>query len=87
VLETKVVGRLARFHCTTEPETKLEPVAVNVKPGPPRVVLVGEIAVTVGAGGGTVGEVPPHPMSRDINTQARAAVSVARQAGPDHRFT
>src|SRR4030095_4168029 len=38
---TKVVVRAAPFHCTTAPETKLPPLTVSVKLGPPAVALFG----------------------------------------------
>jgi hypothetical protein len=67
--ETNCVGRLNALHTTTEPETKFAPVTVKVKPGPPRVALVGAIAVIVGAGRGEVAE-PPQPISRHIKNKA-----------------
>src|SRR5690242_2912336 len=46
---TNVVGRAAPFQRTSEPCTKFDPVAVNVKIGPPAVAAFGAIAVTMGA--------------------------------------
>jgi hypothetical protein len=66
---------LKPFHATTEPETKLEPVTVNVKSGPPRVAVVGEIAVIVGAGGGDVGALTPQLASRHMKRHFRLAIS------------
>jgi hypothetical protein len=45
-----VVGRFAVFHWTTEVGTKLLPVTVRVKAGPPAVVEVGERLAFVGEG-------------------------------------
>jgi len=60
---TNVVVRLAPFHFTRLPATKLVPVTVTVKPGPPAVALLGESEVAVGTGLLTVKfcdrEVPP----------------------------
>ena len=53
-----VVVRLAPFQRTTEPLTKLLPVVVSVKPGPPAVGLLGDSAVRVGGGGGGVDAEP-----------------------------
>jgi hypothetical protein len=47
---TKVVGRAAPFHRTTEDDTKLVPVTVRVNPGPPRSVRVGLSAFSDGTG-------------------------------------
>ena len=50
---TKVVGvRAAPFHCTTEPLTKLLPVTVSVKFGPPATTVLGEREANVGVGAG-----------------------------------
>ena len=40
----------APFHRTLDPETKLEPVTVRVKAGPPAVPELGEVEVRVGTG-------------------------------------
>jgi hypothetical protein len=50
VLLTKVVVRLAPLTRTTEAETKLLPVTVNVNPELPAVALVGEILANDGSG-------------------------------------
>ncbi len=50
VLLTNVVGRAAPFQRTTESDMKLLPVTVSVSPGPPTLVLLGDSAVTSGAG-------------------------------------
>ena len=50
VVLTKVVLRLAPFHLTTEPATKLLPLTVRVKAGPPATAPPGESAVTAGTG-------------------------------------
>ena len=54
VLEMKVVGRLAEFHSMVEEETKLEPVTVKVKAGPPAMTVAGLREETEGAGFGGV---------------------------------
>jgi hypothetical protein len=48
--ETYVVGRLAPFHRTTEPEMKLFPLTVNVNAGPPPMTTFGETLVVAGSG-------------------------------------
>jgi hypothetical protein len=48
VVLTKVVGRFAPFQRTTEEATKLLPVTVSVKSGPPAVALLGESKVRAG---------------------------------------
>src|SRR5262249_3196178 len=50
VLMTNVVVRPEPLTCTTAVETKLLPVAVSVKPGPPAVALLGEMLASDGAG-------------------------------------
>src|SRR5262249_804986 len=47
---TNVVGRLARFHCTTESGRKFAPVSVRVTAGAPMSALDGAIALSVGTG-------------------------------------
>ena len=50
VEETKVVTRAEPFQFTTEPDTKLVPFTVRVKPELPAVVEVGLMDVVVGTG-------------------------------------
>ena len=63
MLLTKVVVKIKLFQCTFEPETKLDPLTVRVKPGPPAVALLGEIELIAGTGLLTVNvlgaDVPP----------------------------
>ena len=47
---TNVVFRSAPFHWTTAPETKLDPLTVNVKSCPPVTTVVGVIEVSLGSG-------------------------------------
>src|SRR5271170_8076353 len=47
---TKVVVRAPPFHCTTAPFTKLDPVTLNVNPGPPNVALVVLSEASTGSG-------------------------------------
>ena len=62
---TKVVVRLLPFHCTTEAGTKLAPVTVSVKAGPPSWTLLGASDESEGTGltaltvKGRALEVPP----------------------------
>jgi hypothetical protein len=51
---TKVVVRSAPFHLMVEPETKLDPLTVRGKPGPPALAIVGLILVSTGASTTTV---------------------------------
>ena len=51
---TKVVERGAPFHRTTDDATKLLPVTVSVKAGPPAMALLGSSAVATGTGFGAV---------------------------------
>src|SRR3989442_317464 len=51
VLLTKVVGRAAPFHCTTDAATKPLPLTVRVKSTPPAVKLLGASELSVGGGG------------------------------------
>ena len=44
--------RAAPFQCTAAPETKLLPLAVSVKAGPPAVALLGASEPSAGAAGG-----------------------------------
>jgi len=71
---TNVVVRGAPFHCTTELETKLVPVTVNVKAAPPAVALLGESDESVGTGveGDTFTVTlddwePPDPVQLNVN--------------------
>ena len=50
VLLTKVVFRLAPFHCTTDSEINLVPFTVKVKPGPPADALLGDKLLSEGTG-------------------------------------
>ena len=50
VEDTYVVVRLAPFHCTMEPLTKLLPLTVSVKAAPPAVADVGLRLVVAGTG-------------------------------------
>jgi hypothetical protein len=50
VLLLNVVVRFEPFTCTTEPETKLLPVTVNVNPGLPAAALVGDMLANEGSG-------------------------------------
>src|SRR5215470_12254939 len=45
-----VVGRLSPFHCTTELEMKFEPITLKVNPGPPCLLLCGDVVVIEGTG-------------------------------------
>jgi hypothetical protein len=54
VAPTKVVLRFVPFQSTTEPFTKLLPVTVSVKAGPPAAALLGERELNVGAGAACV---------------------------------
>jgi hypothetical protein len=51
---TKVVGRPAPFHWTTDAGAKSVPVTVNVKPGPPAFALDGDSMPRMGAGFGLI---------------------------------
>ena len=56
--DLKLVTRALPFTCMRERATKLAPVNVSSKPGPPAGTWLGLIAVNVGAGGGP-GAGPP----------------------------
>lgn len=77
VLLTKVVGEaVVPFHCTWDPEMKLDPTTLKVKAAPPRSLLLGETAAMLGTGfagggGGGGGPLPPHP-GRSVKQQANA---------------
>jgi hypothetical protein len=63
---TIVVVRALPFQFTTEVARKLVPLTVSVKAGPPAVVLVGEIVVSVGAGFGLIALLPSHPLIQTV---------------------
>jgi hypothetical protein len=70
--------------CTTEVETKLLPVSVIVKPGPPAAALVGEILESDGAGLLTVnGSVPDVEPSGLITPMARVPAEAMSLAETD----
>jgi hypothetical protein len=82
VLLTKVVVRLAPLTRTTEAETKLLPVTVNVNPGLPAVALVGEILANDGGGLLTASDtVPVVEPSGLITPMARLPVEAMSLAG------
>jgi hypothetical protein len=72
------VARLFPFQRITEPETKLEPVTVRTKAGPPAVTLVGERPVITGTGFITANraavETPPPGAGLDTVTCALPAI-------------
>jgi hypothetical protein len=64
---TKLVGCFVPFQWTVELVVKFEPTTLNVKAGPPCVLLLGDIAVTAGVGPGLRGGAdvpPPHAVNR-----------------------
>jgi hypothetical protein len=71
---TNLVVRLEPFHCTAEPETKLEPFTVRVNAAPPAVALEGDIELMDGT---RLFEAPP---------AAIVKVSVL-EAAPDGLYT
>src|SRR4029077_418429 len=77
----KVVVRLLPFQRTTEPDTKLVPVAVRVKAAPPAAALVGDSDVSVGAGlltvNVTAAEVPPPGVGEKTVTEGVPAVAIS----------
>src|SRR5213594_3835740 len=86
---TKVLGRGAPFHCTTDDARKSLPLAVRVNPAPPAVALLGESELSVGAGFGgalmvklSAPDVPPPGLGENTVTDAvpAAAMSSARIA-------
>src|SRR5215471_11156420 len=82
VLLTKVVVRLAPLTCTTEAETKLLPVTVNINPGLPAVALVGEILANDGGGLLTASDsVPEAEPPGLITPMARLPVEAMSLAG------
>ena len=82
VLLTKVVVRLAPLTRTTEAETKLLPVTVNVNPGLPEFALVGEILANDGCGLLTASDsVPVVEPSGLITPMARLPVEAMSLAG------
>ena|SRR6516164_2837654 len=63
---TEVVGCVAPFHWMVEFVVKFEPTTLKVNPGPPCVLLLGDIALTAGVGPGFIGGAdvpPPHAVS------------------------
>ena len=54
---TKEVARLEPFQRTVAPETKLLPLTVKVKSGPPAVVEVGDKLEMLGTGAATIAKV------------------------------
>jgi hypothetical protein len=82
VLLLNVVVRFEPFTRTTEPETKLLPVTVNVNPGLPAAALVGEILVNDGSGLLTVSDsVPVVEPSGFITPTARLPAEAMSLAG------
>jgi hypothetical protein len=83
---TKVVGSAEPFQFTTEVLTKLDPVAVNVKPEPPSFMEVGEIEVRIGAGllieNVCPAEVPPPGAALTAVTEAVPALEIS-EAGTE----
>ncbi len=81
VEETKVVVRFDPFHRTTEPATKLLPLTVSVKAGPPAVAEEGLRLVVVGTGLLIVKvrapEVPPPGVGLNTVTEAVPAVAMS----------
>ena len=84
VEEPYVVVRFVPFHLTTEPEMKLVPFTVRVKPAPPAVADVGLRLVVVGTGlSGTLIvkvwelEVPPPGVGLKTVTLAVPAVAMS----------
>jgi hypothetical protein len=84
VAETYVVVRLEPFQRTTEVGTKLLPVTVSVKAGPPAVVEVGLSPLVVGTGLLMVKvrapDVPPPGVG--LKTRTEAVPAVATSAAP-----
>ena len=77
---TNVVESAVPFHWIVELETKFEPFAVIVKAWPPRVTVLGEIAVKEGVGfSGIVVEGPPlHPAFTNISTAVAKTLTRSR---------
>jgi len=61
---TYVVASAIPFHLITEPETKLLPLAVIVKPAEPATAVVGEIEFNIGTG--LLVLPPPPPVESDL---------------------
>ena len=82
VLLTKVVVRLAPLTRTTEAETKLLPVTVNVNPGLPAVALVGELLANDGGGLLTASDTVPEAEPPGLMTpMARVPAEAMSDAG------
>ena len=82
VLLLNVVLRFEPFTRTTEPDTKLLPVTVNVNPAPPAVALAGEILANDGCGLLTASDsVPVVEPSGLITPMARLPVEAMSLAG------
>jgi hypothetical protein len=77
VLLTKVVVRFAPLTCTTEAETKLLPVTVNVNPGLPAVALAGEILANDGCGLLTTSDSVPVDEPSGLTTPMASVPAVA----------
>jgi hypothetical protein len=79
VLRTKVVVRfdelLERFHTTTSPATKFDPVTVKATSGAAIVALVGEIDAIEGIGGCTGAGLPPPQPARLISSTNKDRVN------------
>ena len=79
------MGSLTPFHCTTDAETKLLPVTVNVNEGAPRVTVLGETDEILGTGfgggggGGGGGGLPPPPHEQSKIERNRAKLIPGRQ--------
>src|SRR2546428_113092 len=81
---TKVVVRVAPFHCTVSPRRKLPPFTVSVRPAPPTAALEGERELTVGpalaTGNACAAEVPPPGVGVTTVTLAVPAAAMSAAA-------
>ena len=81
---TKVVVRAAPFQRTADPETKLLPLTVSVKAGPPAVALLGASEPSAGAAGGgaaaTVKGNAPDAAPPGLSTETWAVPGAAMSA-------
>ncbi len=81
VVLTKVVDRGLLFHCTTEPETKLDPLTVKVNPESPTLAVVVDRAAIAGKGLLTENvvrfELPPPGAGFDTDTFAVEPVATS----------